>query len=70
MSKSRYEQVYDNEWFEAPRSGTLIACCDCGLVHDVRTKSVGRKIFLRFERKDRNTSALRRFTRKAEEIKK
>ena len=37
MSRSKYEQVHDGEWwlFQEGRSNRRckIACCDCGLVH-------------------------------------
>ena len=37
MSRSKYEQVHDGEWwlFKEGRSNRRckIACCDCGLVH-------------------------------------
>jgi hypothetical protein len=61
---SRYEQTYSDEWFVIPRSGMDIACCDCGLVHDVRVRIKGTHIEARFERDARKTSALRRKPKK------
>ena len=34
----RYTQVYDDVWFFPSRKGYRMACCDCGLVHDIYFK--------------------------------
>lgn len=54
----KYTQRYDAEWFRLPRKHYLV-CCDCGLVHLVQTKLVGRTVFMRAWR-DRRRTALRR----------
>ena len=64
MSKSEYEQVYDGKWFELP-DFWLLACCDCGLVHDVYVRNVGGKLLIRFDRNSRATGGRRRAMKKA-----
>lgn len=32
--RGRFEQAYDNEWFELPDNTLRQMCCSCGLVHD------------------------------------
>ena len=61
---SRYEQAYYDEWFPAPRSGTLIACCDCSLVHLVKTKVKNGRVYLQYGEAARSTAALRRTAKK------
>lgn len=41
-----YEQVYDKEPFELPLGKTwCLACCHCGLVHDVKIETPGNGNF-------------------------
>lgn len=58
----KYKQRTDGEGFEIP-SNTLyrIACCDCGLVHDVVIVSNDRKpVGIAFRRNNRATAQKRR----------
>ena len=57
----RYEQLYDDEWVMVPRKqGMLLACCDCGLVHDVSARIRDGHIELRFAPNDKSTALHRR----------
>jgi hypothetical protein len=60
--KARYTQRYDGEGFSVP-SGTLyrIACCDCGLVHDmVFISADGKPVGIATRRNNRATAQRRR----------
>jgi hypothetical protein len=56
---SKYEQVYDDEWWEAGKP-TFVACCDCGLVHEVGIRRRKGRYELMFKRDNRRTAAHRR----------
>ena len=64
---SRYEQVWDGEWWALPKKMSL-QCCDCGLVHDVyfRINVEDGQPFLemRTDRNARATAAVRRARKK------
>ena len=62
--KSQYVQVIDGEWEDVPRGKWHLACCDCGLVHEVKMRVVGKKLQMRLRRDERKTAALRREERK------
>lgn len=57
----KYTQRKDGEGFEVP-VGKLyrIACCDCGLVHDVVFAINGKKLGMAARRNNRATAARRR----------
>lgn len=57
---SRYRTRMDGEWFHIPRHGHLIACCDCGLVHLLKSRLRARKIEIQATRKPKNTAGRRR----------
>ncbi len=57
--KSAYEQLWEGEWDDIVPDYRL-ACCDCGLVHRMHFKVVGKKIFVRVFRDNRATAQLRR----------
>lgn len=59
MSRSRYEQIWDGEWFEMPKTLDL-ACCDCRLVHRVRLRMRKGMLEVCFTRDNRKTAAMRR----------
>lgn len=61
-----YEEVEDGEWLAFARSGHRIACCDCGLVHDVEFAVTAGKVEMRFTRNNRATAARRRAKNKAD----
>lgn len=44
-------------------SQTRIACCDCGLVHDVEVKPHKGSIYIRMRRNNRSTAQVRRYTK-------
>lgn len=57
---SKYEQVFDGEWFAPARRGHKNQCCSCGLVHryDYRIKNGVLEIRVVTDR--RATAAVRR----------
>lgn len=61
---SRYPKVKPGEWVRPIRKGYRMACCDCGLVHELEFKLIphgkGKKIILRAWRNERATAAVRR----------
>ena len=68
---TKYEQIYDGEWFQPKRKGFKDQCCDCGLVHTIDFVIVdenkkqqplpkGWAIQLRARRNNRATAAIRR----------
>jgi hypothetical protein len=64
MSRSKYDQVYDGEWwpFREGKSNRRckIACCDCGLVHQFHIRIRGGKVFMRVDRDPKATGGRRR----------
>ena len=57
----KYIKRKDGEGFEMPLSQpTRIACCDCGLVHDVVFVIYKGKLAMAAKRNNRATSACRR----------
>lgn len=60
----RYHQVLDNVWEQPVRKNYKMACCDCGLVHDVDFRIHKGKIQMRARRNGRSTGQLRRWNKK------
>ena len=62
---SAYEYAEPDEWVCPIRRGYRLACCDCGLVHDVDFRLAGTKqrrlIEVRMRRNNRATAAMRRW---------
>ena len=59
----KYPTILDGEWTYPVRKGFKLACCDCGLVHNVDFRLVGDKkkqIHLRMKRNGRSTGQIRR----------
>ena len=54
-----YIQRYDGEWVDVT-NGQLLACCDCGLVHDTEYDVLDGRILKRAFRDRRETSYRRR----------
>ena len=58
-----YEELKSNEWVQPVRKGYKLACCDCGLVHNVDFRIVptkrGRFIQFRVRRNGRATGGMR-----------
>lgn len=56
-----YEQVYDNEPFELPLNKPWhLACCHCGLVHDVKIEAVGETFRMTVRQNKTRTKRLRK----------
>jgi len=60
MSKLTYPRLKANEWQQPIKKGYRMACCDCGLVHDMDFRIVEGKIQFRARRNNRATGQLRR----------
>ena len=59
--KDPYEQIHDGEWFDLDiEAGLDLACCDCGLVHNIRWRARKNKIQMKMTRDKRATAARRR----------
>ncbi len=56
---SKYEQVYNGDWYDLPRRH-YIACCDCGLVHEVKIRVHKGKPQIQLNRDNRRTAGVRR----------
>jgi len=61
-----YDEPEANEWVQPIRTGYRMACCDCGLVHEMDFRVAGRKVQFRVRRNERSTAAMRRERRKRE----
>jgi hypothetical protein len=59
MSK-KYPKIKDGELIQPVMKGYRMACCDCGLVHKIDFKIVGKKIQFRAYRDNRATGQFRR----------
>ncbi len=64
MTRSRYQQIFDGEWFrfgegKSNRRDT-IACCDCGLVHQFLIRIVRGEIRMQINRLPKQTGGRRR----------
>jgi nitroimidazol reductase NimA-like FMN-containing flavoprotein (pyridoxamine 5'-phosphate oxidase superfamily) len=59
---SKFHRITDGEAFEVDLKDDCLrlACCDCGLVHDIMLRVRGGKIQLLFIQVPRSTSQLRR----------
>jgi uncharacterized Zn finger protein len=61
MKKEIYDEITDSYIVKPPMSFYL-ACCDCGLVHDIKISILkDKKIKLVFNRDDRRTAQIRRY---------
>ncbi|MBK5202124.1 MAG: hypothetical protein JJE45_00180 [Prolixibacteraceae bacterium] len=59
-----YEKTEANAWFRPIEEGYKMACCDCGLVHDIDFKVEGNRAWLRVRRNNRSTAMVRRHKNK------
>lgn len=57
---SRYRQVFEGEWVTPVHRGYRMACCNCGLVHRLNFRVVGRRIEFCAFRDNRATALVRR----------
>lgn len=60
MTKEKYTQVYDDEWVPVHMRTYRLACCDCGLVHDLKHRRKNGVLEVKYRRNARATSAMRR----------
>lgn len=60
MGKVRYTQRLDTEWVHWARSGHLVACCDCGLVHKMYPRVRAGRVEIKAKLMPRNTAGRRR----------
>lgn len=55
----RYVKPKADEWVSPVRRGYRLACCDCGLVHDMDFRIVAGRVEFRVRRNNRSTAAIR-----------
>lgn len=61
-----YEITVDGEWIEPIVKGYRVACCDCGLVHVMNFRLVGKKrkrMQYQLFRDERATAMIRRHSK-------
>jgi hypothetical protein len=61
----RYINRQDGEVFKLPKAGRnaftqRLACCDCGLVHDIAVIVEGRELYMAAKRNNRATAKRRK----------
>ena len=56
----KYQKVKDGQWVQPVMQGYRMACCDCGLVHEMDFIIVKNKVRFRATRHTRATAAKRR----------
>jgi hypothetical protein len=61
---SKYTPRRDGEWFFVARAGHIVACCHCGLVHQLRFRLRGSHIEMQATRNMKMTAARRRSMKK------
>lgn len=72
MARIRQEYAVNgrwSRWVRPIRKGYKMACCDCGLVHDMDFRIVGdkaKRIQFRVARNNRSTGQVRRWARKSQ----
>lgn len=57
----KFYQVTAGEWIQPIRKGYKLACCDCGLVHNLDFRLRNKKIQFRAFRNNRSTALTRRY---------
>jgi hypothetical protein len=61
---AKYDTPEANEWVQPIMKGYKLACCDCGLVHEVDFRFISingkAKLQMRFRRANRSTAQIRR----------
>ncbi len=55
-----YETPKDNEWINPTQTNYKMACCDCGLVHNIDFRINNNKAEFRVRRNNRSTAMIRR----------
>lgn len=64
----KYRQEYENEWVQPIASGYKMACCDCGLVHDMDFRIHEGRVQFRARRNKRSTAVKRRYINREREL--
>lgn len=59
-----YPKVEEDKWIQPIRRGYKMACCDCGLVHELDFRIYRGRVQLRARRNNRATGQLRRYRNK------
>ena len=55
-----YEKPEKDEWVQPIRKNYKMACCDCGLVHEMDFRVVAGRVQFRVRRNNRSTAMMRR----------
>lgn len=58
-TKKAYDKPIPNEWVQPIEEGYKLACCDCGLVHEMDFRVHEGRPQFRVRRNDKATSAMR-----------
>ena len=63
--RSSYIKLKNGDSFEIEKSGGIInmACCDCGLVHNIAVARKSKKIIFTMMRDNRRTGQKRRYNK-------
>ena len=56
-----YPKVNSNEWVQPITNGYKMACCDCGLIHEMDFNIVKNRVQFRARRNNRATGQFRRY---------
>ena len=60
MRRERYERPESDEWVQPVPEGYKMACCDCGLVHQMDFRVADGRVQFRVRRDNRATAMKRR----------
>jgi hypothetical protein len=62
MKRRKYTLRQDEEWFRMPlQLASSICCCDCGLVHRIRTRvTKSGRVYMAAQRDDIESTRLRK----------
>lgn len=55
----KYEKPESNEWVQPIRKKYKMACCDCGLVHQMDFRIKRNRVQFRVRRDNRSTAGMR-----------
>lgn len=58
--RSEYEQIWFGEWMDI-NNGIRLACCDCGLVHELSYRLHDGKVQIKMSALPHETRKLRRY---------
>jgi len=66
MRGRRYDEPDEGKWVEPVEAGYKMACCDCGLVHNLDFRVEDGRAQFRVFRNNRSTAMVRRHMRARE----